>query len=468
MRFFSYFTPSAPWVFVYMVQQFEYNPTKFLKWAVNFSDLRKAQNRGKLHITPRIKLMLVVAYLAYFASIIMIVSLALWHNAFFAIGGIIFVPFFCISVVYVVTVVLQKTIINPVQNRETLAAIQKLASSKALRIAVLGSYGKTTMKELLVTVISEARKIIATPGNKNILISQVRWVNNSTLGNEDVYVFEYGEAKPGDIAKLAHFSKPEIAIITGIAPAHMDAYPDLDSIVKDFASISSVVNASETYFNNQKLLKDNIKGSAYDIDGLGKWKVSNVSVSITGTDFTLSNGNDRLELRTGLLGMHQIGPITAVVVIAKKLGLSNQQIITGVSKTTPFEHRMHPRQLGGAWIIDDTYNGNVEGMRAGLELLKALSAKRKIYVTPGLVDQGTESENIHKQLGDLIAQAKPDKVVLMQNSVTSHIQAGLSAGNYDGEVTIENNPLEYYTNLEHFLAAGDLVMLQNDWPDSYR
>ena len=468
MRFFSYFTPSAPWAFVYMVQQFEYNPTKFLKWAVNFSDLRKAQNRGKLHITPRIKLMLVVAYLAYFASIIMIVSQALWHNAFFAIGGIIFVPFFCISVVYVVTVVLQKTIINPVQNREMLAAIQKLASSKALRIAVLGSYGKTTMKELLVTVISEARKIIATPGNKNILISQVRWVNNSTLGNEDVYVFEYGEAKPGDIAKLAHFSKPEIAIITGIAPAHMDAYPDLDSIVKDFASISSVVDASETYFNNQKLLKDNIKGSAYDIDGLGKWKVSNVSVSITGTDFTLSNGNDRLELRTGLLGMHQIGPITAVVVIAKKLGLSNQQIITGVSKTTPFEHRMHPRQLGGAWIIDDTYNGNVEGMRAGLELLKALSAKRKIYVTPGLVDQGTESENIHKHLGDLIAQAKPDKVVLMQNSVTSHIQAGLSAGNYDGEVTIENNPLEYYTNLEHFLAAGDLVMLQNDWPDSYR
>jgi UDP-N-acetylmuramoyl-tripeptide--D-alanyl-D-alanine ligase len=156
------------------------------------------------------------------------------------------------------------------------------------------------------------------------------------------------------------------------------------------------------------------------------------------------------------------------VAVALRLGLSDEQIRAGVARTVAFEHRMQARHLGGAWILDDTYNGNIEGMRAGLELLKTLPGNRKIYVTPGLVDQGTETEAVHQELGRLIANAKPDRVVLMQNSATKYIQTGLDAGNYDGEVSIETNPLEYYTNLEHFLANGDAVMLQNDWPDSYR
>ena len=128
---------------------------------------------------------------------------------------------------------------------------------------------------------------------------------------------------------------------------------------------------------------------------------------------------------------------------------------------------MQPYGLGGAWIIDDTYNGNLEGIRAGLELLKDLPAKRRIYVTPGLVDQGVENERVHRTIGGLIASAKPDQVVLMQNSVTSWIMSGLKEANYQGEVTIEAVPLNFYSNLKHFVASGDVVLMQNDWTDNY-
>ena len=126
---------------------------------------------------------------------------------------------------------------------------------------------------------------------------------------------------------------------------------------------------------------------------------------------------------------------------------------------------MRPYQLSGAWIIDDTYNGNIEGMKAGLALLKDLEAKRKIYVTPGLVDQGAEEKRVHRELGEAIADASPDKVILMRHSVTPFILDGLR--DFKGELIVEDDPLDFYANLDKFVAAGDLVLMQNDWPDNY-
>jgi UDP-N-acetylmuramoyl-tripeptide--D-alanyl-D-alanine ligase len=128
---------------------------------------------------------------------------------------------------------------------------------------------------------------------------------------------------------------------------------------------------------------------------------------------------------------------------------------------------MQAYQLSGGWVIDDTYNGNIEGIRAGTQLLIDLSAKRKIYVTPGLVDQGKETKTVHLEMGRLIAAAEPDLVVLMKNSVTQFIQEGLEFGNFKGIVRVEENPLQFYNNLREFIAAGDLVIMQNDWPDNY-
>ncbi len=169
-----------------------------------------------------------------------------------------------------------------------------------------------------------------------------------------------------------------------------------------------------------------------------------------------------------MLGRHQVGVLSVAAVIGMNLGLSQKQVQAGVAKTKPFAHRMQPYNLGGAWIIDDTYNGNIDGIKAGTELLGELKAeKRKIYVTPGLVEQGKESARVHKLMGSYIAQAKPDVVVLMHNSTTEHIKQGLSGAGYAKQLIIEDDPLKFYANLEQFVAKGDIVLMQNDWPDNY-
>lgn len=127
---------------------------------------------------------------------------------------------------------------------------------------------------------------------------------------------------------------------------------------------------------------------------------------------------------------------------------------------------MQPRQLHGAWIIDDTYNGNSEGVKAGLKLLGQLDANRRVYVTPGLVEQGDKTKEVHVKIGREIGEVA-DVVVLMQNSVTDYISDGLREVQYAGRLLVVDDPLNFYTHLDQFVAVGDVVLMQNDWTDNY-
>lgn len=470
MNILTFYWHKAPWVLVYMLQQVEYNPYKFADWANTIPNLARVKRRGRLELTARVKLMLAVAYSSWIFFVTGGIVLTIMRGSPLPILLTAFAPLVCVLCLFFATLLLQRLVINPGQRREITTAKNKLARSPAARIAVIGSYGKTTMKELLHTVLGQSSKVSSTPGNKNVLISHARWVNQDLKGDEDILIFEYGEAEPGDIEKLARFSEPNYAVITGLAPAHLDGYKDIQEITADFSAIKQKVETSKIFVNGEvkDLARIFHECAVYSRNGLADMQVAHVSIDFSGTDFTLKRNAKSQKLHTGLLGKHQLGPLCAVIAMAHEFGYSDEEINAGIALTRPFEHRMEPRQVGGAWIIDDTYNGNIEGMRAGLELLADLPGKRKIYVTPGLVDQGSETQRTHRQLGQLIAQAKPDKVVLMSNSVTEIILEAMKRNDFKGEIIVEDNPLEYYTNLEHFLAAGDVAMLQNDWPDSYK
>jgi UDP-N-acetylmuramoyl-tripeptide--D-alanyl-D-alanine ligase len=470
-RIVGYFLPSAPEIFVYMLQQHEYNSRKFLLWLKSLPYLATTKKRNQLEKTARARLLLAAATSGWLVPLIVVVVGIGVGESFWLISLILLTPFLSVFFMLTINNVMAGLIVEPNQRKQIDRSSQRVADSSATRIAVLGSYGKTTMKDILETVLSAGLSVKATPGNKNVLISHARWVQNEVNSNEDVLIFEYGEARRGDINKLAKFSKPQISIVTGLAPAHMDGYPTLEAIGQDFTDILHFTDENKVYVNeeSQELIKRFPEGRRYSLDGLGDWQVSHVEADISGLSFTLSKGRTKLELRSGLLGLHQVGPLVAACVIGlEELSMNTLEIISGVAKTKPFEHRLQPYKLGGAWIIDDSYNGNIEGIKAGLVFLSELKTTgHKIYVTPGLVDQGDMNERVHQLMGKTIAQAAPDRVVLMKNSVTKYIQVGLEEAGFHGELLIESNPLDFYTNLEHFVASGDIVLLQNDWPDSY-
>jgi len=327
------------------------------------------------------------------------------------------------------------------------------------------------MKELLFNVLSEGKRVAATPANKHVASSHAQFARTLT-GDEDILLIEYGEGAPGDVRKFAATTHPTHAVITGLAPAHLDRYRTVTAAGKDiFSVVDAMADKHQCYVNGESAeARPFIKSEyqLYDRHGTLGWKVSNVKVGINSLTFTLSKGKQKLKLSSGLIGRHQVGPLALAAALAYELGLSLETIKAGIAKTQPYEHRMQPYQLNGAWIIDDTYNGNLEGVRAGTELLKELPAKRKLYVTPGLVDQGRDSAKIHEEVGRLIAASGATIVVLMQNSVAEAIRRGLKSARFGGEVRIEPDPLTFYTNLDHFVSAGDIVLMQNDWPDNYK
>ncbi|MBX4190617.1 hypothetical protein KW794_00865 [Candidatus Saccharibacteria bacterium] len=457
---------------VYMLQSTEYQITNYLKWLWDVNDFRKVSYRKQLVRTRAADMLLWAFYAGYvlleiIGLLIVIYGLGSVYRVVLGLSLMFIAPILMAHLMAIPLILGDIFIIKPAYGRKIRKSTGTLKKHSADKIAVAGSYGKTTVKEILHTVLSEGKKVKATPANKNVSISHARFAEKLN-DDEDVLIFEYGEGKPGDVKKFAQRTHPSVGVITGVAPAHLDKYPSLKAAGQDIFSLADYLGDTNVYVNGDSpAAKEFIKAPhiIYSDNGIEDWKVSDIKVSIEGTSFTLGNKSVKLKLKTKLLGRHLIGPIVLAAYLANKYGLTDKQITTAVAKIEPFEHRMKPYQSHGAWIIDDTYNGNIEGMKAGLALLKELPARRKIYVTPGLVDQGEEETKVHVELGRVIAETNPDKVVLMKHSVTEYITQGMK--DYKGQLVIENDPLDFYNNLDKFVAAGDLVLLQNDWPDNY-
>jgi UDP-N-acetylmuramoyl-tripeptide--D-alanyl-D-alanine ligase len=474
--FASLYLPSYPKVLVYMLQSSEYRVGPYLKWVNRSKDFSRVMRRRTLEPTRPAHLLLQALRLGMLLQIIVGVLLmyaGIGHDvpgsAAFGAALIISYPFVWAYLAVVPLIMGRELSTRPKEQKAIAGSEAIFANHKGVKIAVAGSYGKTTMKELLNTVLSEGLDVAATPANKNVSISHARFAAKLT-GKEDVLIIEYGEGEPGDVPRFAHLTHPTHAIITGLAAAHLDRYKTMQAAGEDIFAVADYLNGKHTYVNDESPeIKPFLKESyeLFNETGALGWKIVQVKTDLDGTTFTLKKDGTSLQLKSGLLGRHHLGFLALVAGLALELGLSEKQVQDGIAKTEPFEHRMQPYQMGGAWIIDDTYNGNLEGIRAGTGLLKTLPAVRKIYVTPGLVDQGQETEHVHREVGKLIAEARPDLVVLMRNSVTDFIKQGLKAGNFKGELRIESNPLDFYTNLKHFVASGDLVVMQNDWTDNY-
>jgi UDP-N-acetylmuramoyl-tripeptide--D-alanyl-D-alanine ligase len=471
----SLYLPGYAKTLVYMLQSTEYQIGPYIKWVHRTKDFTTVAYRRELVRTQAargllysLRLGILIQILAGVALIILGINKTVAGGIFFGVILILLYPFVWAYLLTAPLILGRYFISKPQAKKDVIEAKLILKDHPGTKIAIAGSYGKTTMKELLLCVLNEKLSVAATPANKNVSVSHAKFAK-SLSGDEDILIIEYGEGEPGDVKRYAELTHPDRGIITGLAPAHLDKYKTLKAAGEDIFSLADYLKNKNIYVYEDSSTKDFIKKPyhVFNQDGALGWKTSGIKVGIDETKFTLSKGSKSLKLKSGLIGRHQVPYLAFVAALSLDLGLSEEEVIKGIAKTKPFEHRMQPYELNGAWVLDDTYNGNLEGIKAGTGLLEELKAKRKLYITPGLVDQGEENEKVHFEIGRLIAKAKPDLVVLMKNSVTVYIEAGLKQENYDKELQIVDDPLDFYINLKHVVASGDLVVMQNDWPDNY-
>ena len=457
---------------VYMMQASEYRVRDYLHWSYRVRDFSSVEHRKRLLMTPKAKVLYVTAWVAVIAVLLLIAldissSPAFPHIA--ATALIVAFPFLLPYLMLIPLIVINLAQI-PVEKVVIARAKRALEKHKGLRIAIAGSFGKTTMREILKTVLGEGRRVAAPPGSYNTPLGISTFING-LAGDEEILIFELGEYYPGDVRKLCGFVEPHMGIMTGVNEAHLEKFKTLEKTANTIFELAEWLKEKPVFVNAEsKLARERALPAhiLYNREGVEDWRVINPVTSLNGTSFTLARKGAKVEIKSRLLGLHNIGPLLAVVDIASRLGLTDEQIRSGVAKTEPFEHRLKPRvDESGVVTIDDSYNGNPDGVRAAIAFLGSVKGQRRFYVTPGLVEMGERKREVHKEIGRQLARAKIEKVVLIKNSVTPYIEEGLLGSGYKGEIIWFDDALMAYAALPQMTVKGDIVLLQNDWPDQY-
>lgn len=347
------------------------------------------------------------------------------------------------------------------------AAVVMAENKKIIVICITGSYGKTSAKEILSSILSEKYKVLKTPENINTDLGIAEFIikNKNKLNEYNFFIVEMGAYKIGEIKKICDIVQPKYSILTGINEAHLERFGSLDNTIKaKFELAEATAGTSILNFSDLNIKNNYTSFKIKDPISIAGDTAKNIKIleNFSGLEFEIDNE----KYKTKLLAEHNISLILLAITLAKKLGLGPDEIKNGVSKIEIIKHRLEPiyNKNSNIWVIDDSYNGNFNGVVSGLSVLQTAKG-RKLILTPGLVELGEKSEEIHKKIGELYS-VKADYALLINTKATNWIKDGLEKNNFHN-YKFYNSTAEAHNDLKNILKPGDTIIFQNDLPDNY-
>lgn len=455
---------------LYLLQLENYELERFWKLLFAKGLWSKKNQRKNLVWTAKAKALLLMAIGLHVLVSILVGLFSNWilGLAVFLVLMFLYLILYTLSLVILwpFDFVAKQIIIQQAKNK-----IQKLSNLKVIGIA--GSYGKTTMKHVLDIVLSQQFKVAATPESVNTPVGIARWILKNLNESTQIAIVEMGEHYKGDIAQLCQITPPDVAVITGINEAHMERMGNLENVAATIFEIAVgtkanglvVLNGDNKHIlsNSKKFVlpkqkleyfkQENIKSKNFDVEQL-QWEAELDGVG---------------KINVKLLGEYALGDVEAAAIVGKYLGMPTDKMKIGIEKIAAVEHRLQPiKSAGNVLVIDDSYNGNPDGVREAVQVLSRFTDRRKIFITPGLVEMGEAAEEVHRGIGEELAGVA-DVVILVRNSVTKYIEEGIrqqATGNRPQVIWFETAP-EAHENLKNILKPGDVILFQNDWGDQY-
>lgn len=350
-------------------------------------------------------------------------------------------------------------------------AKKRLEARKDLKIvAITGSYGKTSTKFILSTILSERYACLTPPSSYNTTMGVVRVIRERLQPDDEVFICEMGSRHIGDIKEICDFVHPHNALITSIGPQHLDTFGSIEGVKKGkFELVEALPENGIAVFasSNEHILELYDKAQCrkhtagfLETDTL---RAENVSVGCSGSAFTLVYKDEKIECGTRLLGKHNISNILVAALMALKMGLTLEEVQRGISKIQPVEHRLQIVSQKPVTIIDDAFNSSPNGASAALDVLGSFTGRR-IIVTPGFVELGKDQDKYHFELGKKIKD-NADVAILVGKKRTEKIKEGLDG--FSGQIYQVSSLNEATATLQKITFAGDVVLFENDLPDNF-
>ncbi|MBR4230570.1 MAG: UDP-N-acetylmuramoyl-tripeptide--D-alanyl-D-alanine ligase [Bacilli bacterium] len=437
-----------------------------------YLDFRKYNDKLPLKYTKRMIRIMSFDYLLFLVLELLLKRLALPVSVGILMLYITFNSLILIVIVYLLRPV-EKTIFNHYKKE----ALDKLSKMQGINIiGITGSFGKTSTKMILESILSTTYKGFYTPNSFNTPNGLLMTINKEQTIFNDYFIAEMGAKKVGEIKELADLVHPKYGILTSIGAAHLETFKSIDNICKTkFELIESlpsdgvaVLNKDDEYMVNYNL-KNNCEVIWIGIENDADVTAKNIKVSNKGTSFDIifKDSKEKIKANTILLGNKNVYNILASVALAKKLGVTNANIARGISNIAPINHRLEIKEYQNITIIDDAFNSNPVGAKNALDVL-SLMDNQKFIITPGMIEMGEEEETLNYEFGKQIASVC-DMVFLVGPKHTKPIYLGLKDENYD-----ENDIIVVSSFKEGYQKAMELagnkktnILIENDLPDSY-
>ena len=360
-------------------------------------------------------------------------------------------------------------------------ARERLRAVSPVVIGVTGSFGKTSTKFAIARVLGPPETALATPGSYNTPMGVVRAVNEDLSTGHRFLIVEMGAYQVGDIAELSALVQPTIGVLTAIGPAHLERFGSMDAIRRAKYELvealpiegAAVMNTDDLTVRSLADSTDHVRVIRYGLDPSGSPDVTarDHRFSPHGTRATIIDADGgELPIETRLLGEHAIRHILAAVATARLQEMPLAELGPRIAALEPIEHRLQLiAGTGGVTVIDDAYNSNPAGAAAALEVVADFDeadASRIIVVTPGMVELGELQPEENETFGRHAA-AVADVLIVVGRVNRAAIVAGASRPNSKAEVITTDSLAEAAEHLKTLLRPGDVVLFENDLPDTY-
>lgn len=303
------------------------------------------------------------------------------------------------------------TILPNITVADSRLALGKLAANwraqmPARVIGITGSNGKTTLKELIASCLSQSAKTLATHGNLNNDIGLPLMLLR--LSPEHQYaVIEMGANHAGEIEYLTSLAAPSVVAITNAGPAHLEGFGTLKGVAEAKGEIlqsasrprAAILNSDDAWFDYWRSLVSDLEVFSFGLSSKASIHASDIRMVTAGSTFRLHLADEQLSIKLPLQGMHNVRNACAAAAVSLALELSAAQIQRGLESVTPVAGRLQPVSgIGGSRVFDDSYNANPVSVIAAAEFLAAQDGT-SVLVLADMGELGADSESLHRAVG---------------------------------------------------------------------
>lgn len=341
-------------------------------------------------------------------------------------------------------------------------------------VGITGSYGKTSMKFYLSSILQSQKNVLMTPESYNTPMGVVKTIRTQLRPTHEYFICEMGARRVRQIRELCRIVHPQDGILTSIGPQHLETFHSIDAIVSTKFELADALPAGGRIFLNgdneyiRERLSKYPNAITYGLQPGSDYSVSDLEVSFRGTRFTVhAPSGEACTFTTTLLGEHSVLNMLGAIAYCHAIGIPLEKLVLPVKRVAPVPHRLQLIESGGINFIDDAYNSNFSGCKAALGALGLFDCY-KILVTPGMVELGAQQEPLNFAFGQEAAKVC-DFVVLVGRKQTEPIYKGLRDADYPEAQIYIADTLQDGLQKIHALQTDQkkIVLLENDLPDNY-